>query len=272
MKQLVLAPDAPAVQYGAGLFETILVVRGLPLLLGAHLDRLTAAIRELELPPVSLSEMVEAIEPALVSIGAAPEAVLRIAYLAIDRDLDERASWRLVTSYGPVAPEILARRRYGRVVLLDPSFRRGLAHLKTTSYFPAVIALRKARAAGADEGLFTDARGRILEGTTTNVFAIDGEALITPPAGSGLLNGVTRQWTIDCARRLGIRIRERSLSGDDLLGGSFLTGSLTRLVPIRRVDGEKSNPPGKIFDLIRRIFDREVVEGESGELPDSASD
>ena len=67
-----------------------------------------------------------------------------------------------------------------------------MAGVKTTSYAENVLALDIARERGASEAIFADTRGRVSEGTGSNIFWSDGERLHTPPLDTGCLAGVTR--------------------------------------------------------------------------------
>ena len=70
--------------------------------------------------------------------------------------------------------------------------RGALAGLKTTSYAENVVALAYAKRLGAGEALFADTRGRLSEGTGSNVFVVLGDRLVTPALTTGCLAGVTR--------------------------------------------------------------------------------
>lgn len=249
---------SPAALHGTGLFETILVVRGRPVLLDAHLARLTASCAALGFTRPDRARIAKQVVRAAANAAGLREAALHVAWLATSDDLRDDASWSAVTSIGPIPRGTLARRRRGRVVVLDPGFVRSLPQHKTTSYLPCILALREAQARGADEALFVDAKGRILEGSTTNVFAVDGRRLVTPPVSAGLLPGVTRAWVIDAARDLGLRVLERTLTRDALLAGSFMTGSLTMIAPIRTLDGKRC-AESEIVAELQRSFRRELT-------------
>ena len=64
--------------------------------------------------------------------------------------------------------------------------------MKTTHYAPAIVALKTGKALGAVEALHITPSGEILEGTTSNFFAFQGDRLITP-AGDEILIGITRE-------------------------------------------------------------------------------
>jgi branched-chain amino acid aminotransferase len=124
-----------------------------------------------------------------------------------------------------------------------------------TSYAACVLGLRAALAAGADEGLFVDGRGRVLEGTNTNVFAVSGDTLVT--ARVGILPGIVRGWVIEHAAR----VIFRAPTVEELREGSFLTSSLTTLAPIVSVDGLRCRKPGAMFTKLRRLWSAGVLAG-----------
>lgn len=90
-------------------------------------------------------------------------------------------------------------------------------------------ALQSARDAGASEALLVRADGLVTEGCFTNIFVEDdGDVLLTPPAGLGLLPGVFRRSLLDSGKA-----REAALSLADLEGGFFLGNAVRGLVKAR---------------------------------------
>lgn len=257
--------EAPAVRHGIGLFETMLAIRGRAAFADAHFQRLASTAKRLQLPLPPRAEFERLLRSRLRPLAAEPEAVLRVQWLAQSTPYDDDSSWRMVASTGPIPSATLARRRYGRAVTMPREIVRALPFAKTTSWLAETLALRDALASGADEGLFVDARGRILEGTSTNVFALSGNRLITAPEGS-VLAGTVRAWVLSNAASVGWRVVERPPSRAELLGGAFLTGSLTKIAPIRRLDGVACAPlSGPAFESLRRAFLRASTEPRSGE-------
>lgn len=82
------------------------------------------------------------------------------------------------------------------------------------------------RASGADEVVFTDAEGRLTEGSFTTVFVERGGILLTPPLMRGLLPGVLRETLI-----AGGKAEEADLRPEDLAGGFLLGNSVRGLMP-----------------------------------------
>jgi len=257
-KTITIPIDAPALARGVGFFETILVVRGEPILVDEHWRRLASGAESLRFPSPSRDAFERETRRAASAIAAMKEGSARVSWLAIGSDVQDPRSWKLVSLSGPIPASTMQRRRRGRVIVLGKHIPRPTPGLKTVSYVPSVLGLREAHEKNADEALFTDPRGRILEGTASNVFAVQGDALVTPPLSAGLLPGVMRGWVIRRAIVAGLEVRERLLTRRDLLEGSFLTGSLAKIVPIRAVDGARAADPGDIVLAIVKAFDDEL--------------
>lgn len=233
------AADSPAVAHGIGLFETMLVVGGQAFALPEHFRRMADSAEALGFPPPTERAFRSAVARAVRSVDE--ECALRCVYA------EDTARWRLVATTFPIPATTLRRRNGARVITLDRSLVRSLPQHKLTSYATSIIGLRQAMDAGADEGLFVDRRGRVLEGTTTNVFAIDGETLIT--ARDGVLPGIMRAWVIEHASR----VVYRAPTTDELRNGSFLTSSLTGLAAITMIDDVRCAPPGMAFVKLRAL-------------------
>jgi len=261
MTRKILIPlDAPALARGVGFFETLLVVHGRPIFLREHFERLADGVRSIGFPAPEEKEFEREATKAAESVAHLDEASVRLSWLAVNGEIDSAESWKLFAVSGKVPEPTLRRRERGRVVILGPQLGRTSPELKTVSYIPSVLGLREASRRGADEALFTDAKSRILEGTTSNVFALAGDVLLTPPVSAGLLPGVMRRWIVQNAGRVGLQVRERMLTKRYLLAGSFLSGSLTRIARIRFVDGVKCRLPGPKLRKLEELFEREVLE------------
>jgi branched-subunit amino acid aminotransferase/4-amino-4-deoxychorismate lyase len=240
--------DSPAVAHGVGLFETMLVRRGEIVQVEEHWQRLLASAVSLSFPPPSEVVFRREVARAARNVLSEDEAALRCLYI------EDTARWRLVATAFTIPAATFRRRRGARVITLERDLSRALPHHKLTSYAASIVGLRQALAGGADEGLFLDRRGRILEGTNTNVFAIDGTTLITAPARAAILPGIVRAWVIEQAAQLGLDVIQRAPTVEELREGSFLTSSLTTLAPIAALDGVKCRPPGNVFARLRRLY------------------
>jgi para-aminobenzoate synthetase/4-amino-4-deoxychorismate lyase len=82
--------------------------------------------------------------------------------------------------------------------------------------------------------------GEVLEAGWANVFAVRGGTLFTPPLDGRILPGVTRATVGELARREGLEVVETSLTLDQLCAAeeAFLTNSIRGIESVDAVDGQ----------------------------------
>jgi branched-subunit amino acid aminotransferase/4-amino-4-deoxychorismate lyase len=253
-KRITISLDAPALARGVGFFETLLVSGRRPAFFELHRARLVRSCRELDVPPPTRPALESAVRKALARVSAGRDRAMRWSYLALGQDLDLRSSWKFFAWTFAMPADVFEKRRGIRAVLLASDWRRLTPKWKTVEYRASVAGLRAARRVGANEAFFVDSRGRILEGTVSNVFAIDGKRLLTPPESAGVLPGVVRAWVIANATRSGFAVVERPIELSALLGGGFVTASLTGLAPIESIDGSRCATPGDRFERLLTLY------------------
>ncbi|MGE5788172.1 MAG: aminotransferase class IV, partial [Myxococcales bacterium] len=128
---------------------------------------------------------------------------------------------------------------------------------KVGNYLVAVLAMRKAQAAAANEALIVDRDGHVIEGATSNLFWVEAERLCTPPISAGVLEGITRAVVLDVAKELGIEITLDSPSVDRLFAAKevFITSSIRQMLSVVDIDGHciADGRPGPIY---WRLFEK----------------
>lgn len=257
---------------GEGVFETMRAYGRHVFRLGPHLDRAaTGAVRlGFEVPPQDqLAAAVQATVDA--NAEAAPDLAVRLT--VTPGPLDPYAPWPMSPLAQPtvvVTAHALrpspAMYEHGVRAITVP-WQRELADVKSVSHLSATMARRQARALGADEALLCDRDDHVAEGASSNVFAVSGARLLTPPLGPGLLAGVTRATVLELADELGVEVDRAPLPLAVLYAADevFLTASTRELVPVVRVD-ETAVADGRPGALTRRLHAayRDRVRDEAG--------
>ena len=236
-----LRADDHGVIVGDGVFETLLVVRdgtgAAAFAARRHIERLRRSARALRFAcPYSDEDLRTAIANCLDTAPAA--GVVRITLTSGAGPLGSgrsgaRASTIVIAgNRPPVYPP-------GTAVAVVPFLRNergGMAGVKTTSYAENVLALDMARERGASEAIFADTRGRVSEGTGSNIFWSDGERLHTPPLDTGCLAGVTRALLLEQ-----FDIAETHLPVEELpnVSEAFLASSTRIVQSIARIDDKE---------------------------------
>jgi branched-chain amino acid aminotransferase len=129
-------------------------------------------------------------------------------------------------------------------------------------YMICTLSKHIAEAEGFDDALMLDWRGRLAEGTGANIFLVINGELHTPTPDC-FLNGITRKTVIGLARQRGIKVVERAIMPDELVGAEevFLTGSAAEVTPVGEIVGEVGHyrfTPGAICRVMWEDFDRAV--------------
>ncbi|MEE9270230.1 MAG: branched-chain amino acid transaminase [Candidatus Krumholzibacteria bacterium] len=91
---------------------------------------------------------------------------------------------------------------------------------------------------GYVEGIALDVAGYVSEGSGENLFIVQNGILCTPPLGSSVLPGITRDCVIEFAAALGIPVKEHMIPREALYIADevFFTGSAVEITPIRSID------------------------------------
>jgi branched-chain amino acid aminotransferase len=91
---------------------------------------------------------------------------------------------------------------------------------------------------GYREGIALGTDGLLSEGAGENLFIVQNGRLLTPPVSASILGGITRDTVIQLAGRLGIEVREQTLSREQLYAAdeAFFTGTAVEITPVRRID------------------------------------
>lgn len=242
---------------GYGVFDFMRTYKMRPFFLEDHIRRLETSARliELAMPRTGLEIMDITMETLARNRGHMAEANIRMVITGgISPDAITPANAArlrvLVTPYQPCPAEWY---RDGAAVITTPD-ERYMPCAKTTHYIPAILALSRAHRQGAMESLYVDRTHRLLEGTTSNVFAFIGDRLVTP--GTAILPGITRQVVMALAQE-DFDVEVRGIHRDEmrLMDEVFLTSSNKEVVPVVRMDGMTVGD-GSPGPRTRRIMER----------------
>jgi branched-chain amino acid aminotransferase len=284
----VVAPEGAVVSvydrgflYGDAVFEVFRTYGGRPFALGEHLLRLRRSADRvyIELP----------VDDA--TLRSEIQAALAAAAHGTDRS---DAEWyvRVVVTRGsgPLSLDPQTAGRPLRVILVEPvvppardayicgialstvPVRRSVdgtsaAGAKVTNYLANLLALREAKAQGAQEALVVDGRGHVVEGASSNIFVVKAGIVATPPESAGILVGITREHVIRAANELGTVVEERELLPSDVYGADevFITSSIREMLPVVRVDGRAigRGVPGPVTRALHRRFREDVGLGQA---------
>ncbi|WP_019449492.1 branched-chain amino acid transaminase [Cupriavidus sp. BIS7] len=131
-----------------------------------------------------------------------------------------------------------------------------LVRAKASGYYiNSILANQEATGLGYDEALLLDTEGYVSEGSGENVFIVRNGVIYTPDLAS-CLDGITRDATLTIARDLGLEVREKRITRDEMYCAdeAFFTGTAAEVTPIRELD-DRVIGEGRRGPITKRIQD-----------------
>jgi 4-amino-4-deoxychorismate lyase len=260
-------PDR-GLDFGDGLFETLLVRGARPLYSELHLARLQAGCRALMFPDC-ISAVGEQLQQAAAACAARDWhwSALRVTLTrgAGPRGYapPENAEPRIIiaaTRLPQMSHHLAVPARLGLAGVRWPA-QPLLAGLKHLNRLENVLAARECRDAGYDEAVMLDQWSRPVSVVAGNLFALcDGELMTAPLESCGIAGTrrdlIMRRW----APALGLAVREEFMSVDQLEGAQevFYSNSLLGLRPVASF-GQGSWREHPLCESLHRLYRDELA-------------
>ena len=239
--------------YGDSVFETTRSYGGAAFRLPEHLARLSWSAEKLGFDlPLTVADMVGEVSALLRLVRERQPGGEWVLRLMVTRGegpfgLDPSGAHdpRRILFMQPLRPLDPRLYRDGVAVLSVSTFRPSDAAkgAKVGNYLESILALKQAKARGAHEAIILSHDGCVVEGTTSNVFAVRDGKLVTPPTTETLLPGITRALVMEAAEAMGLDVVERRMGPEDLASAeeAFITSTIRELLPVVSVDGYPIN-------------------------------
>jgi len=184
-------------------------------------------------------------------------------YIQVSRGAPARRDHRLPEDLAPTvvafcqsrAPVDEALLRGGIAAITTADTRWRDCWIKSTSLLANIMAADQARTAGAAEALLIR-DGCVMEGTSSNVFAVVDGRLVTPALCESILPGITRAAVLGLAARDSVNHAEiHALTPDALTAASeiWITSSTREIFPVTRLDDAPVGDglPGPLWTQMR---------------------
>jgi branched-chain amino acid aminotransferase len=129
--------------------------------------------------------------------------------------------------------------------------------LKSTSALIYVMAGLHAKETDVDDVIIFNDSGRVCESMSSNLFAVIGDFIITPPLDEFCVDGIMRKIVLQLARDYGYEVAERPLSEIDLNGADeiFLTNAAYGIQWVGNFQGKNYR------NVVSRVLSGKLVDG-----------
>lgn len=261
--QLILPAEAHIsifnpVIYGAfGVYESIQLAQGVLFRLPDHLERLAESAAAIDLDLPADLRTIAGWTEAVVAANRCQDAIVRLFALGPSpTDGPEVFIW-------PEPPRVIASELFQRGVgAVTYRGERALPHAKSLNTLVNHMARARALAAGEHEGILVNRQGCVTEGSSSNLFVVQNDTLLTAPADE-VLAGVTQLEVLKLAARLQIAVERRPLplAEQHRWQEAFLTSTSRHVLPLVRLDGRPigSGQPGPVTMRLRQAFEEQFA-------------
>ncbi len=247
--------------YGDAIFETLRTFNGEPFLLKEHLKRLKFAGRQtkIKIPSGLVAAVIQLIKSNRTKKSNEDLSVR----ITISRGEDQ-SGYGLKTNLKPTVlitcnkldlKSINNNLKKGIKVLTETGSSLSVAGIKSTNLLNMILSKYSSKSKGYDDLLWVNESGYISESLTGNVFLVKKGIIYTPPLGSGILPGVTREHLIGKLTKNGLKVQEKQIKLSKILTYDeiFITNSIQGITPVTKVN-EGRFPIGELTKTSQKIY------------------
>ena len=218
--------------------------------LRAHLRRLFIPAMQEGIAPAVSAEVLQIRIADLVKINLPSESRVRLILTKSDGNI-----YICLQPFERLSDQVYAK----GVKVITANMVRQDPRVKDTGFISSSIAQREQVGRDVFELLLAK-DGKILEGMTSNFYAIKGKTLVT--SRRGILLGVTRRAVLRLARGQGMSIEYRAPKIHEKFDEAFLTSSSRGVVPIVLIDNKSvgQGSVGKWTKILSKAYQAYVKE------------
>jgi len=260
MESAVVHIEDRGFQFADGVYEVVACFNGRFLDMQPHLERLERSCNAIGIAlPCTLDRLAELVQQTW-SKNPFPDAMI---YIQVTRGVAPRSHLApenmlptlIITSSDLPRPSDAKLAKGARAITLS-DFRWKHCEIKSIALLASVIGKQEANRRHADEAFWLDTEGHVLEGCSTNIFAVIGGVLVTHPLDHQVLGGITRSMVIRIAREAGIQVEQRAWRLDEAgLSECMLTSTTNAVLPVCFMDDKPvgNGVPGPMTIRLRQL-------------------
>ena len=232
--------------FGDGVYEVIPVFDGKFFGFDEHIARLEKSLRAIEMKnPHTTQEWKTIFETLLIQNQKTTGnhscycQITRGADVSRSHTFSDNLKPTVVAFITPFKTQTLEQLENGFSAITSDDTRHRNCFIKAINLLPNILQMQKAKSAGAVETILIR-NGEVSECTSSNIFIVKNNQLMTPPLSENILSGITRQLIIKLAKENNIQCIEKTITPDMLKTADeiWVTGSIKEICPIISVDGQ----------------------------------
>lgn len=251
--------------FGDGVYEVLPIYSGKLFQYPLHLERLQKGLKAIQFQNTFDCEQLAEIFQGIIECNK--ENNISGIYLQVTRGASENRNHIIPETYDPtvfVCPIHYhtyshEEKLEGVKVITYADIRWQRCDIKAITLLPNILAKTAAFEYKSEEAVLIKG-GYALEGSSSNVFAVLNNKIITAPANHEILNGITRQVTIKIIKNLRLEFEERKITEQELFTADeiWLTSTTKEIMPVTQVNNKtvKNGQAGPIWHIINDEFQK----------------
>ncbi|MFZ5351531.1 MAG: aminotransferase class IV [Bacillota bacterium] len=250
---------------GKTIYEVVRVIKGIPLFLEKHLDRLLSSAESIGLEIGHLMDSIKQCIYKTIEANSMPEANLKLVVYKKDSTAEFvayfiKSTYPSTEQYMSGVPAITfnGERDNPNAKIINQALRDSI---------DSILAEKNAY-----EAVLINNKGFFTEGSRSNIFVVKDHKVYTAPAESVLI-GITRIYVFELCKALGIDLQETPMTLEFLYNsdGAFITGTSPKILPISSVDGKQlKSAENELIQRLMKAYDNMIVKYISGEREQEA--
>ena len=254
--------------FADAVYEVVRYFGGRGLALDEHVARLNQSLQAIRMDPEA-GRNLDQISDELVDRNQMPDASV---YWQVTRGVAPR---RHAFPTEHVQPTVLAISYPATPLKPDqpiqsisavtrPDIRWRQCSIKSTMLIPAVLDAQAAVEAGCELAVLVR-DNYVIEGSSSSVFAIEGNQLLTQPLDGSLLDSITRRIAIRLAEPCGFKVSEEPITLDRFAAADevIAVGTTTMIASVTKLDGKPigNGGAGPVSTKLFEAFKKFALEG-----------
>lgn len=252
-------------QFGDGIYEVIRIYNGSYYLLDAHINRLFRSAEAIKIAlPFTKDELRELLQQLTEKNAIMTDAKV---YLQVTRGSAPRShafpthTKPNVYAYVQDWPRPLAKLKDGVGAITQRDVRWEYCYIKSLNLLPNVLAKQTAQEQNCYEAILHK-DSLVTEGSSANVFLVQGGKIYTFPATKRILHGCVRMRVKKFATDLNLPLIEEGFYVDNMFSADeiFISSTSSEIMPVTSVDGKiiGDGKPGKITRQLQQAYEQDA--------------
>lgn len=263
-KEVIIDREDRGYQFGDGVYEVIKVYDGIVFTLNEHLERFYTSAEKIKLMiPYKKDKLLMLLRELVHKNNLGTGHI----YLQITRGSGSRQH-HFPHTIKPVLvanvkenPRPLANFENGVKATILEDIRWLRCDIKTLNLLGPVLAKQEAYEKGCYEAIL-HRNGVVTEGASSNVHGILDGVLYTHQVDNMILNGITRNVLLACAKEIGLPVKEQAFTLEQLttMTEVIITSTTSEITPVIEIDGHivGTGKPGEWTRKLQQQFNAKI--------------